>query len=68
MRTRAQSRTARLQKGAALVHRGRVYEVLGEEDNAQKAFHQAVGVFGCLVQDFPYDPTYPRDLASALDT
>jgi tetratricopeptide (TPR) repeat protein len=56
----------RLQKGAAYVHTGRVYQVLGERDKAQKAFHQAVAVFARLVQDFPDDPTYPHELATAL--
>jgi tetratricopeptide (TPR) repeat protein len=56
----------RLQKGAAYVHIGRVDQVLGERRKAQEAFHQAVAVFERLVQDFPEDPTYPRELATAL--
>jgi tetratricopeptide (TPR) repeat protein len=58
--------SARLQKGAAYVHTGRVYQVLGEREKAQNAFRQAATVFDRLVQDFPDDPTYPRELATAL--
>src|SRR5262249_52806209 len=36
----------RLQKGAAWVHTGRVHQVLGEGEKAQKAFRQAIAVFG----------------------
>jgi serine/threonine protein kinase len=57
---------ARLQKGAAYIHRGRVYQVLEEREKSQGAFHQAVAVFDRLVQDFPDDPTYARELATAL--
>ena len=57
---------ARLQQGAAYVHAGRVYQVRGEREKAHEAFHQAIAVFGRLVQDFPDDPTYPRELAEAL--
>jgi serine/threonine protein kinase len=57
---------ARLQKGAAYVHTGRVYQVRYEREKAQSAFRQAIAVFGRLVQDFPDDPTYPREVATAL--
>jgi tetratricopeptide (TPR) repeat protein/tRNA A-37 threonylcarbamoyl transferase component Bud32 len=57
---------ARLQKGVAHVHAGRVYQVLREREKAQKAFRQAIAVFERLVQDFPDDSTYPRELGSAL--
>jgi serine/threonine protein kinase len=56
----------RLQKGAAYVHRGRVYQVLGDREKTRKAFHQAVAVFDRLVQDFPDDSQYPLELGSAL--
>jgi tetratricopeptide (TPR) repeat protein len=56
----------RLQKGVAYVHTGRVYQVLGDREKAQKAFHQAVAVFERLVRDFSDNPLYPRELAVAL--
>jgi serine/threonine protein kinase len=56
----------RQQKGAAYVHTGRVYQVLAERDKAQKAFRHAAAVFGRLVQDFPENPTYTRELGTAL--
>jgi serine/threonine protein kinase len=56
----------RLQKGAAYVHTGRVYQVRGEREKAQKAFQQAIAVFDRLIEEFPDDATYPRELAMAL--
>jgi serine/threonine protein kinase/Flp pilus assembly protein TadD len=56
----------RLQQGVAYVHTGRVYQVRAERDKAQQAFRQAIAVFGRLVEDFPEDPKYPRELGWAL--
>jgi hypothetical protein len=56
----------RLQQGVAYVHTGRVYQVLAERDKAQQAFRQAIAVFGRLIEDFPEDPKYPRELGWAL--
>ena len=50
----------------AYVHTGRVYEVRGDREKARQAFHQAVAVFDHLVHDYPDDPTYPCELATAL--
>ncbi len=58
--------TVRLQQGAALVHIGRVYQVIAQRDKAHQAFEQAITVFGRLVKDFPDDPTYAKELGSAL--
>jgi tetratricopeptide (TPR) repeat protein len=58
--------TVRLQKGAAYVHTGRVYQILGERDKAQEAFLQAVAVFDRLARDFPDDPTFLHELATGL--
>jgi serine/threonine-protein kinase len=56
----------RLQKGAAYVHTGRVYQVLGDRGKAQEAFLQAIAVFDRLVQEFPGNPTYRNEHATAL--
>ena len=56
----------RLQKGAAYVHTGRVYQVLGQREKAQEAFRRAIAVFGRLVQDFPEESTFSREMAIAL--
>src|SRR5207237_9074237 len=50
----------------AHVHIGQVYQVLGERGKAHQAFRQAITVFRSLMQDLPDDPTYPRELATAL--
>jgi eukaryotic-like serine/threonine-protein kinase len=56
----------RLQQGVAYVHTGRVYQLLAEKDKAEQAFRQAIAVFGRLVEDFPEDPKYRRELGWAL--
>jgi serine/threonine protein kinase len=56
----------RLQKGAAYVHTGRVYQVLGERERARQSFREAIVVFDRLVQDYPDDSAYPRELGTAL--
>jgi tetratricopeptide (TPR) repeat protein len=56
----------RLQKGIAYVHRGRVYQYLGNQDQARQAFLQAAAVFDGLTQDYPDDPTYPFEQGTAL--
>jgi tetratricopeptide (TPR) repeat protein len=55
---------ARLQRGVAYIHTGRVYQVLGDHEKAQKAFHQGIAVFEHLVQDFP-NPEFPSELGQA---
>jgi tetratricopeptide (TPR) repeat protein len=61
---RSDEPAARLQKGVAYIHTGRVYQVLGKHEEAQKAFRQGVAVFERLVQDLS-DPVYPSELAQA---
>ena len=56
----------RLQIGVAYVHTGRVHQVLGDHRKAQGAFRQASAVFARLVQEFPTEPAYPRELGSAV--
>src|SRR5262249_16360263 len=56
----------RYQKGVAYVHTGGVYRTRGELDKARNAIRQGVAVFDRLVHDFPDDPKYPCDLATAL--
>jgi serine/threonine protein kinase len=56
---------AGLQRGVASVHTGRVYQVRGEHEKAQKAFRQAIGIFERLVQDYPQESAYPSELGQA---
>ncbi len=58
--------SVRVEKGAAYVHVGRVYQVRGERDQAQQAFHQALAVYDRLVQDFPDDAGFACARATAL--
>jgi tetratricopeptide (TPR) repeat protein len=55
----------RLQRGVACVHIARVYQVLLEREKAEQSLHQAIAIFSLLVQDFPGNPTFPRELATA---
>lgn len=52
----------RLRRGIASVHAGRVYQVRSEREKALAAFRQAIAVFNRLVQDFPDNATYAREL------
>ena len=56
----------RLQRGVAYVTVGRVYQARDESEKARNAFHQGIAVFGRLAKDFPHDPNYPREHATAL--
>jgi serine/threonine protein kinase/Flp pilus assembly protein TadD len=56
----------RLQKGAAFVHRGRVFQVLRQQEKARREFRQAIAIFNRLLRDFPDDPTFAHELGMAL--
>jgi serine/threonine protein kinase len=56
---------ARLQRGVAYIHTGRVYQVQGDHEKAQKAFRQGIEIFDRLVQDFPDESAYPSELGQA---
>jgi tetratricopeptide (TPR) repeat protein len=49
------------------VHTGRVYQVLGDRERAQQAFRRAIAVLSRLAHDFPDDPVYAREHATAID-
>ena len=57
---------ARLQKGAAFVHTGRVYQVLRNWERAEREFHEAVRVYDHLIEDFPDDSRFANARSRAL--
>jgi serine/threonine protein kinase len=56
----------RLQRGAAYVHSGRVYQVLGERAKTKEALQDAASIFDRLVEEFPEDPQYQGELAQVF--
>jgi DNA-directed RNA polymerase specialized sigma24 family protein len=45
-------------------HTGRAHQVVGDYEQAQKAFREAIAVFERLARDFPDDLTYPHELVT----
>jgi tetratricopeptide (TPR) repeat protein len=56
----------RLQRAAAYVHTGRVYQVLGQHEKARNAFLQAIAINARLIEEFPDEEDYLYSAGMAL--
>ena len=55
----------RYQTGQAYLRAGKIYSVLGKDDQAEEAVRGAIALFEKLVAEFPTEPVYRAALAAA---